>query len=600
MNKPRRLAVVLFIAGISFVLSGLSMAVVFSQDNAGDRATPQTTPEASGATLSVVSGTIVTDDGPVSGAIVQIQATTNKTQTADDGTFTLSGLGDVPKAILTAWAPGHFVGWTALDPQSKDWKGSSNITIKLKLLPQSDNSKYAWFTYDGTHGSAACGICHREYTEWQADQHSRSATNERFLDIYMGTDSKGESGQQTAFDINGKPLPPDPSQPFHGPGFKLDNPSRAGNCATCHTPIASTVANNQNCTWSGCHMGITVERSNGILNYSAVPSKNLKGDAAEGISCEFCHKIVNVIIDPKTGMPFPDMPGILSLELVRPKDDSDQVFLGTLVDVNRRDSYLPLQSESQFCAGCHFGVFGGVVGMQQVTDGTVIYNSYGEWLASPYSDPTTGKTCQQCHMPVSDSKWFVFPDKGGLTRDYAELHNHTMPGATDQNLLQNTVTMTTDAKRAGGQIQVKVSITNDQAGHDVPTDVPIRSVILVVEALDANGNALALANGSINPAFSGNYGGLPGKTFAKVLRDELTGETPTAAFWRPVTIAVDNRIKAMATDTSNYMFTAADAQAVTINVKLVYRRAFYKLMQEKGWNDPDIVMENSTVQLPAN
>ena len=76
------------------------------------------------------------------------------------------------------------------------------------------------------------------------------------------------------------------------------------------------------------------------------------------------------------------------------------------------------------------------------------------------------KTCQQCHMPVSDSKWFVFPEQGGLVRDYAELHNHTMPGATDQRLLQNTVTMTADGKRVGDNVQVTVNITNDQAGHD--------------------------------------------------------------------------------------------------------------------------------------
>lgn len=598
MNKPRRLAVVLFIAGISFVLSGLSMAVVFSQDNPVNAVSLQATPANSAAQLTVVSGTVVNEKGPVAGAIVQLMGKPEQTKTAEDGTFTLNT--GMTSATVTAWSAGHYVGWVKLDPTSPDWKGSTNLTITMKPLPQSDNPKYEWYSLDGVDGSAACGLCHREYTEWQADQHSRSATNERFLDVYMGTDSKGESGQATNFDVNGIPLASDPSQPFHGPGFKLDNPSRAGNCASCHTPMASTVANDQNCTWSGCHMGITVERSNGMLNYSAVPSKNLKGDAAEGISCEFCHKTVNVIIDQKTGMPFPDMPGILSMELIRPKDDSQQVFLGTLVDVPRRDSYLPLLSESQFCAGCHFGVFGGVVGMQQVTDGTVIYNSYGEWLASPYSDPKTGKTCQQCHMPISDSKWFVFPEKGGITRDYAELHDHTMPGATDENLLQNTVTMTTDAQRSGNQIQVKVSITNDQAGHDVPTDVPMRSVILVVEAIDANGNNLALADGSVNPDFSGDYAGIAGKTFAKVLKDELTGETPTIAFWRPVTIAVDNRIKAMATDTSNYTFTVADAQSVTINVKLVYRRAFYKLMQEKGWNDPDIVMENSTVQLPAN
>ena len=58
------------------------------------------------------------------------------------------------------------------------------------------------------------------------------------------------------------------------------------------------------------------------------------------------------------------------------------------------------------------------------------------------------------------------------------------------------------------------------------------------------------ARARCNPAYSGNYAGQPGKTFAKVLRDEWTGETPTAAYWRPVTIVEDTRLAALATDTT--------------------------------------------------
>jgi hypothetical protein len=240
------------------------------------------------------------------------------------------------------------------------------------------------------------------------------------------------------------------------------------------------------------------------------------------------------------------------------------------------------------------------VGVGDVKGGTVIYNSYGEWLDSPYSDPKTGKTCQQCHMPVSSADWFVFPERGGLTRDYVSLHNHTMPGATDETLLQNAVTMKSSAQRAGDQIQVQVSITNDKTGHDIPTDAPIRSMILVVEALDADGKPLALRQGSVNPAYSGNYGGLPGKTFAKVLKDEWTGEAPTGAYWRPVTIVEDTRLAALATDTTHYTFTAPVGEAVTVSVRLIFRRAFYELATQKGWNDPDILMGHETIQVPAN
>jgi hypothetical protein len=203
-------------------------------------------------------------------------------------------------------------------------------------------------------------------------------------------------------------------------------------------------------------------------------------------------------------------------------------------------------------------------------------------------------------MPVSEADWFVFPERGGLTRDYALLHNHTMPGATDEKLLQEAVTMKSRAQRTGGQLQVEVSITNDKTGHHVPTDAPIRSMILVVEALDADGKLLALLEGPVNPAYSGNYGGQPGKTFAKVLKDEWTGETPTGAYWRPVTVVEDTRLAALATDTTRYTFDAPAGKIATINVRLVFRRAFAELMKQKGWNDPDILMAHETLQVSAN
>lgn len=599
MRETKRSAIIIFTVGILFIFSGFAALVRAGSGQVMSVVRLQTTSNAQVLPTNV-TGTVVNERGPVAGAIVQVQATDNMTTTAEDGTYLLTGVEFTSPVVVTAWSAGHYIGWQTLDPNSADWVGADDVTITLKPLTINDNNEYEWYSLDGVEGSAACGMCHREYTEWKADQHSRSAINHRFLNVYMGTDVNGEMGQPVEYGIDGIPLPPDPNLPYHGPGFRLDNPSRAGNCASCHTPLASKVENTQNCTWSGCHVGLTVERSNGLIEYAPIPSPNLKGDAAEGISCEFCHTTVNVIIDPETGLPLPDMPGIMSIELARPHDESQQVFFGTLVDVSRPDSYLPLLSKSEYCASCHFGVFGGVVGMGEVKDGTVIYNSYGEWLNSPYSDPETGKTCQDCHMPVSEENWFVLAEQGGLTRDYAELHNHTMRGASDETLLQNTVTMTTDAQRGDNQVQVQVSITNDQAGHDVPTDVPIRSLILVVEAVDASGNVFALVDGSTNPAFSGNYGGLPGKTFAKVLKDNWTGETPTAAFWRPVTIVEDNRISPFETDTTNYTFTVPANEAVTINVRLIYRRAFYELMQQKGWNDADIVMEESTLQLLAN
>ena len=547
---------------------------------------------------TTISGIVVNAQGPVADAIVQLHGQPAQFKTAKDGSFVIDGISGTTPLVITAWSDGHYIGSTTVNPSAPDWQGGQGLTITLKSYYTTDNSLYSGFSFEGVSGSASCGLCHREYKEWQVDAHAQAAVNPRFISMYTGSDVNGNPGQLTELDQTGAALPLDPNEPYHGPGFQLDNPGRAGNCATCHTPLASTSPNNQNCSWSGCHTGLTIERSRGVIAPHAVPL-SLKGDAGEGINCDFCHKIGDVTIDPKTKLPPPDMPGILSMRLYRP-EEGQQLFFGTLVDVPRRDTYLPLLTKSEYCAPCHYGVFGGVVGSGTVTGGTVIYNSYGEWLNSPYSNPKTGKTCQQCHMPISAANWFVYPERGGLTRDYAELHDHTMPGVTDEKLLQNSVTMKGIARREGDQIKVEVSITNDNVGHDIPTDSPIRSLILVVEALDENGNVLSLTEGPVNPAYSGNFGGLPGKTFAKILKDEWTGETPTGAYWRPVNLVEDTRLAALATDVTRYSFAASTKGAATIKVRLLFRRAFQLLAEQKGWNDADIVMEEVTISVAAS
>lgn len=200
-------------------------------------------------------------------------------------------------------------------------------------------------------------------------------------------------------------------------------------------------------------------------------------------------------------------------------------------------------------------------------------------------------------MKVLDTKISVFPEKGGVERDYADLHDHYMPGASDKELLQNSVTLKSQAKRAGSQLQVEVSITNDQTGHHIPTDAPMRQMILVVRALDESGKTLALKQGPVMPDYAGNYAGQPGKVFMKVLKDEWTGEAPTAAYWRPVSIVEDTRLAAMATDTTQYTFDLPSGKPAEVKVELYFRRTFQKLAEQKGWDDPDILMETATIQV---
>jgi hypothetical protein len=170
-----------------------------------------------------------------------------------------------------------------------------------------------------------------------------------------------------------------------------------------------------------------------------------------------------------------------------------------------------------------------------------------------------------------------------------------MRGASDVTLLQNSVTMTTTAELMGDALRVEVRIANDKTGHHVPTDFPLRHLILVVRATDAGGNLLTLTEGPALPEWTGDYAGQPGQAYAKILEDTWTGEAPTMAHWREVVVKADTRIPALATDISHYRFTVPANGPVTIETKLIYRRAFQQLMEWKGWAVPDVVMEEETV-----
>lgn len=549
-----------------------------------------------------VTGYVTAATGPLADARVRVQLSLEHVNSDQDGFFTIPNLTAGEVVTVTAWAPGFYNGLTT------GVVGGDPVTLELKPYFVTDNHLYNWSSFEGVEGSASCAICHTANPEWAADAHSQSATNPRFISMYMGTDIHGNRSPDPQKDSLGIPLPPDLSQPYYGPGHALDYPNRPGNCAACHTPIAAQIPNKQNCAWGGCHATTTVSRSYGVLDYAPFPV-DLRGDAAEGISCEFCHKVGDVILDRETKLPYADMPGILSMRLHRPKDGQD-VFFGPLDDVYRtdepesHDTYLPLMEESAFCAGCHYGIMGGVVGNMQVTGGVLVYNSYGEWLESAYSDPETGKTCQDCHMPPvetdKETNFFVYPARFGLERDPSQVHNHRMGGASDVDFLQNSVTMTTTAQTMNDRVLVSVSITNDRVGHHVPTDSPLRHMMLIVEAKDAAGRPLSPLFGTSLPDWAGNYAGLSGKMFAKVLQDDWTGEMPTGAYWRPVTLVSDTRLAAHDTDVTAYLFalpSGVNAEDVSVETRLVFRRAYQQLQEWKAWTDPDILMEEATVRV---
>jgi hypothetical protein len=166
--------------------------------------------------------------------------------------------------------------------------------------------------------------------------------------------------------------------------------------------------------------------------------------------------------------------------------------------------------------------------------------------------------------------------------------------------------MTSDAEITAHGIRIEVELYNDKTGHHIPTGSPLRHMILLVEAHDENGNILKQIDGPKTPEWCGsgkeehrNYGGCPGKAYAKVLQEDWTQIYPSGAYWNPVTIRSDNRIPAFGRDKSSYLFQKPEDYKgpISIEVKLLFRRAFIKLQQQKGWEDPDILMEKNEHRL---
>ena len=50
----------------------------------------------------------------------------------------------------------------------------------------------------------------------------------------------------------------------------------------------------------------------------------------------------------------------------------------------------------------------------------------------------------------------------------------------------------------------------------------------------------------------------------------------------------DNRIAAMETATSNYVFSDGVDGPVTVEMRFIFRRAYIDLIDQKGWEVPDL------------
>lgn len=291
------------------------------------------------------------------------------------------------------------------------------------------------------------------------------------------------------------------------------------------------------------------------------------GVAAAGVHCDFCHKIRETDGE-RAGLTH----GRFGYDLLRPAEG--QLFFGPLEDVDRgEDAYSPLMSESRFCAACHEGTIFGVH----------VYSTWSEWLASPAR--RQGRQCQTCHMAPSGKLTNIAPMSGGIERDPRTLASHTFLPGGRAAMLRRALAVSVAIDRQPASVDVSVRLEAHEVGHRLPTGFIDRQLLLIVEAIDAEGHAAgALGGGSLPPATGTELSGKAGRIFSKLLTDE-DGNSP-APFWRAGVRMTDTRLLPDEPAACNFTFPI---EAASVQVRLIYRRLW-------GGVEGDVVVYDQVFQ----
>ncbi len=486
---------------------------------------------------AAVRGRVVWDDGgpPAAGARVTLRATERHVSTDTAGRFTLVVPEGSDEVEIAAWAPGAYIATVVTTTPA------AGLELRLRRLHQVDHSGYSWVA-PGPDPSTpgACGNCHPSIVpQWEDNAHGGAISNPRFYSMYDGTDVTGTRTVE--------------------PGYRTDFPGTDGICAACHAP------------------------GRAVDDPFSGDAGAARDDVTAGIHCDFCHKVGGVYAVPGTAEVYPNMAGVLSLEVLRPPP-GDDVFFGPYADIADPDSYLPAMSESLFCAPCHQFSFWG----------TPIYTSYDEWRASPYADPATGATCQDCHMPPNGDTFFATPESGGLRHPPEQIPSHLQLGVTHADFMTAAISLELEAGSSGGELVVAVTVTNTGAGHHYPTDHPGRHLLLEITARGPDGRELRPTAGPRIPSWGGDLAGRPGSGYARILEDVASGEWPVVSYWKQALVRSDTRLAALASDRTTYRF-ADPGGNVTVTARLRFRRLFAPLAARYGWDLGELLVAERSV-----
>jgi nitrate/TMAO reductase-like tetraheme cytochrome c subunit len=270
----------------------------------------------------------------------------------------------------------------------------------------------------------------------------------------------------------------------------------------------------------GCHAPLAVKLGDFDL---------VKKVSWEGVTCDFCHSIRAV-----------DMSG------ANPKAT---VELSNLKSGPSKDSVSPahatafskVHTESETCAVCH---------EYKNAGGFAVVTTYSEWRQSPAGKG--GIPCQGCHMYLVQGQ-VVDPR---VRRDSSHQVNlHEMPGSHSIEQLNKALKAWMTVKRDADRLLVTVRLTNDGAGHYLPTGSPMRQIVLEVRAAPYGTDSIRQE-----------------RKLTRALKDAAgaTIQQEHVAFLKAASVASDTRLAPEETRTETFTFEIPKGTKTRIETSLYY------------------------------
>jgi Cytochrome c554 and c-prime len=252
-------------------------------------------------------------------------------------------------------------------------------------------------------------------------------------------------------------------------------------------------------------------------------------------------------------------------------------------------AYLELQTRSELCAICHEAANHHAVRVK---------STFSEWKESPQA--RRGVQCQDCHMTVDGfaaggaaryeqgSAAVVF---GNQSQARERLYTHRFPGAHSRSQVEGAlgllVTVSPPVARAGGALDIRVTVDNSRAGHATPTGSADLRMLWLEVTVQAAAQVLPVpAQGRWGPGWTeGLYeiagvgpldpavasGDVPrgSRIYRLVLAD--AGGKPTLASWEARSVLADTRLRAAEVRSERYKFTLPEELAGPLTVTAVLR-----------------------------